>query len=156
MMSSSLLDGCACSRSSNSAPAPQSPDNLGDHSLAPARTTRESIDVPVITLDEFLPATAIDFMKLDIQGAEPGAIDGARRVITASPRLALISEFWPSNIRAFGDDPEAYLHTQRALGFSIAVIRPGKSLHIESLDTDTALRALCERDREVNLFCRRG
>jgi glycosyltransferase involved in cell wall biosynthesis len=31
-----------------------------------------------------------------------------------------------------------------------------KSLHIESLDTDTALRALCERDREVNLFCRRG
>lgn len=148
----------ALSRASGTQQLYMSQDNLGDHRLAHGDTGRPSIDVPVVTLDDFFAdhGTRVDFIKLDIQGAEPGALQGARRLIAANAPLSLISEFWPAGIRAFGDDPQEYLRTLRALGFRIAVIGSGSRLRLDSLDDAAALRRLCERDQEVNLFCRKG
>jgi FkbM family methyltransferase len=49
----------------------------------------ESI-VPVVALDDALTGFAPDFIKMDIEGAEPAALQGARRLITAHrPALAI-------------------------------------------------------------------
>jgi len=46
--------------------------------------------VPVVALDEVLQGFAPDFIKMDIEGAEPQALRGARRLIeTNRPALAV-------------------------------------------------------------------
>jgi hypothetical protein len=110
----------------------------------------------VVALDEFLGTDLrVDFIKLDIQGAECGALAGARTLIARSRPLCLLTEFWPAGIRAFGDDPEQFLQQLSALGFCLSVIGPGSRPQLVSLDGPTALHALVQRDHEVNLFCRK-
>ena len=146
----------AVSRTSGSQRLYKSPNNLGDHRLAHGTAGRDSIDVSVIALDEFLQDEArVDFIKLDIQGAECAAVQGARQLITRSAPLCLITEFWPAGMRAFGDDPEQYLQELSALGFSIAIIAPGSRPEFIPLDGAAALHELVQQNREVDLFCRK-
>lgn len=61
-------------------------DNLGTSSLLDAREGREQIDVRVITLDHFVRErglTNIALLKMDIEGAEWGAIRGAMETLRA-------------------------------------------------------------------------
>jgi FkbM family methyltransferase len=54
------------------------------------------VDVPLRRLDDLLPpGTAIDLVKLDVEGHEYGVLSGARRVIAESPRLEIVME-WSS------------------------------------------------------------
>ena len=145
----------AVSRTSGRQRLYKSPDNLGDHRLAHGTAGRAAIDVSVVTLDAFLGDARVDFIKLDIQGAECAAVQGARQLIARSAPLCLITEFWPAGMRAFGDDPEQYLQELSALGFGIAVIAPGARPELISLDGAAALHELVQRNREVDLFCRK-
>jgi FkbM family methyltransferase len=131
--------------------------NLGDHRLGHGGAGREWVDVPVVALDDLFDEIGdrVDFIKIDIQGGEPAAIDGAQRLIAASHPLALISELWPGGIRAAGNDPLTYLQTLRRHGFEMAIIGSAAHAGLQPLDGEDALRRLCERDQEVNLFCRR-
>jgi FkbM family methyltransferase len=146
----------AVSRTSGTQRLYKSPDNLGDHRLAQGPVGRDWVDVSVVALDEFFASDVrVDFIKLDIQGAECGALQGAHTLIARSSPVSLITEFWPAGIRAFGDDPEEYLKELCALGFRLSVIAPGSRPQLVPLDGPAALRALVQRDREVNLFCRK-
>jgi FkbM family methyltransferase len=103
----------------------QNPVNLGGHSVL----TGDSPDVPgqVLTvdaapLDDFIDA-AIDVMKIDAEGSEPLIWDGMRRIIDRSPRLRVLLEFDPTQIRGKGRDPRAFLRRIREDGFEIKRIR---------------------------------
>ena len=151
----------ALSRRSGAQRLFKSNDNFGDHRLMHGPRGRSWIDVPVITLDEFFAGFAgsepsVGFLKLDIQGAELAALQGARRLITASPPVSLLTEFWPDGMRAFGDDPEEYLRELQAFGFSIAIITGRSRPRLHRLEDAGELRRLCALSNEVNLFCRKG
>ncbi len=111
----------ALSRESGRQKFSRSPHNFADHCLGDGLGQREKIEVEVVRLDDLFPGPAkrVNLLKLDIQGAEFAAIDGAREVLRANPDIVLLSEFWPDGMRRFGDDPEKYLETLRALGFSL-------------------------------------
>jgi FkbM family methyltransferase len=68
-------------------------------------------------LDELGIAT-VDLIKMDIEGAEINALRGLRATIARSPRLALIMEYNPQALKAFGHAPEAAIAEVLALGFS--------------------------------------
>jgi len=74
-------------------------------------------------LDELLAdLDRLDLVKLDIEGAEPLAINGMRAAL-ARLRPVLISEFSPEMLqRTAGVAPEAYIATLRGLGYNLAVI----------------------------------
>jgi FkbM family methyltransferase len=75
--------------------------------------------VPVVPLDELLEERGlqrVDFVKMDIEGAELGALRGLRRTLQRSPDLALIMEYNPLGLRAFGTEPLAALDEMAALG----------------------------------------
>lgn len=61
---------------------------------------------------------AVDVIKMDIEGAEMGALRGMKQTIAASPRLALIMEYNPQALKAFGNEPVAALQEVLAMGFS--------------------------------------
>ena len=79
----------------------RSPHNFADHCLGDGLGQREKIEVEVVRLDDLFsgPSKRVDLLKLDIQGAEFAAIDGARELLRANPDIVLLSEFWPDGMR---------------------------------------------------------
>ena len=100
--------------------------------------------VQTLTIDDCLdqlPSARVDIVKMDIEGAELAALRGMRRTIAASPDLALVMEYNPSALKAFGHEPVAALDEARQLGFaSIEAIEADGSL------TDWSDPALVERE----------
>lgn len=80
----------------------------------------ETFSVDVVPIDDFLAEQGIervDMVKMDIEGAEMGALRGMRQTITNSPGLVLIMEYNPQALKAFDVDPQAALREVLAMGF---------------------------------------
>jgi FkbM family methyltransferase len=77
--------------------------SLDDSVVFGSKGKRPGVEVPLTTIDKLvaeLNLARVDFIKMDIEGAERQAMDGARRTITNwHPRLAIATEHLP-------DDPE--------------------------------------------------
>ncbi len=83
----------------------------------------------------------VDLVKMDIEGAELAALRGMKRLIAASPQLALIMEYNPAALAAFGHEPAEALAEARGLGFKrVQAIEPGGGLR------DWGDAALVERE----------
>lgn len=71
-------------------------DNLGSSSIIDAGKGRTVIDVETLTLDDFLPAQNIPqvhLLKMDIEGAELGALQGAKASLQSGRIQQLLLEF---------------------------------------------------------------
>ncbi|HVZ80725.1 MAG TPA: FkbM family methyltransferase [bacterium] len=98
------------------------PKNRGDHRVYDSGDGRESVTIGTLTLDSYLKKRKVDFIKMDIQGAEPLALAGMKRTIKAGKGLKLITEFSPDSIKLCGNDPKKFLATLQALGFKLSEI----------------------------------
>ena len=100
--------------------------------------------VRTVAIDDCLEELGIgrvDIVKMDIEGAELAALRGMRRAIGNSPGLALVMEYNPAALKAFGHEPVAALDEARGLGFG----------RVEAIEADGSLRdwgdrALVERE----------
>lgn len=127
--------------------------NRGDNRLFSHGRDAGSFQVPTVTLDQDLTAQfglrrRVDLLKMDIQGAEPLAVDGLRQGLTTAPPKRILMEFWPHGIAGMGRDPRVLVQTLRQNGYSIT------TLDGCDFDLDKALRELTiENMRWVNLVC---
>lgn len=72
-----------------------------------------------IRLDDYFPTTfRIDLLKLDVEGAEPLILRGARRLLQSNANIRLILEFDPDQVRAV-QHPRGFLESLSQLGFQI-------------------------------------
>lgn len=93
---------------------------LGHSSLLPLDAARETIDVPVVTLDEQIsPGSGVAVAKIDAEGYELRVWRGMRRIISENPDLCVIVEFGPSHVRRAGVSIAAWLDEFRASGFRL-------------------------------------
>lgn len=84
---------------------------------------------PIDSILEELGVNRVDFVKMDIEGAEMGALRGMKRTISESPELKLIMEYNPVALRAFDNQPEAALNEVLGMGFShVAIIQKDGTL----------------------------
>jgi hypothetical protein len=96
--------------------------DTGCNSLKPPDTP-ESVDgvsVPVTTLDLFVRDAAIskvDFIKIDVEGAELDVFRGATRVLSASYRPIILSEVDDRRTRAWGYEGDELVRFLASLGF---------------------------------------
>jgi FkbM family methyltransferase len=80
------------------------------------------VEVPVVTLDTFLRSRSVsrvDYLKIDVEGAELAVLEGARLLLEASPNCIVIFECSVSNAAAFGYHPEKIMKLFREIGFQI-------------------------------------
>jgi len=100
--------------------------NSGDNRLVAAAepsSRRDSVDAQLATLDDVLGGTAVDFIKIDVQGAEMGVLRGMKRTVQANSRLQLFVELWPFGLRSAGSSADELLALVRAYGFKVEILR---------------------------------
>ena len=81
----------------------------------------QTFTVRTTPVDSFLAAqgiTQVDLVKMDIEGAEIGALRGMQQTIANSPNLKLVMEYNPQALKAFGHDPMAALREVQGFGFT--------------------------------------
>lgn len=97
---------------------------VGDADIAPRIANDfpvEKFTVRTRPVDAVLAEMGIqraDVVKMDIEGAEMSALRGMQTIIANSPGLALIMEYNPQALKAFGCDPEGAISEVRAMGFA--------------------------------------
>ncbi|MAT99146.1 MAG: hypothetical protein CL608_18525 [Anaerolineaceae bacterium] len=81
----------------------------------------QTFTVRTTPVDDFLATRGIqqvDLVKMDIEGAEIGALRGMQQTIANSPNLKLVMEYNPQALKAFGHEPIAALNEVQAFEFN--------------------------------------
>jgi FkbM family methyltransferase len=115
-----------------------------------------SREVAAVSLDEFLENVGwphVDLVKLDIEGAEPLALDGMRRLLDQPGELKLIVEFAPESLQNGGTSPETFLEKLSGLGLTLSTIASDGSLRRLERTNFPELVAQTEDQGVVNLLC---
>lgn len=101
--------------------------NVDHRTYATDDPGRRVIEVPAVSLDEYLGDMnlRVDVIKMDIQGAELGALQGAARLLAGPDAPALLMEYWPHGLRAAGAAPESLLDFLRDAGYRVETLDGG-------------------------------
>lgn len=93
-------------------------DGLHPH---PYAATIAQVEVSGRPLDALIPGR-VDLVKIDVEGAELGVLDGMARLLAEQPGMRLVVEWSPNCQRLAGHAPDALPERLRALGFHLRVI----------------------------------
>ncbi len=130
--------------------------NQGDHRIYDPADGRPSIEIEATTLDHFLSERdwpKIDFIKMDIQGAEFLALAGMKETIKKNPAIMMLCEFCPDKIIQAGSTTAKFLAQCRDYGFDISHLNEGKK-KVEKISTEELLK-VSRRETYMNLFLKR-
>ncbi len=111
---------------------------LGELPVVPFKIPGVPVDILADRLDG-----RVDFMKVDVEGAEPLVISGAQRTISRNPQMSIVMEWSPGQMQAAGFNIGSFIDDLRLTG-----------LKAFDLDRD-AVRAL-SYDELLNLPYRAG
>jgi FkbM family methyltransferase len=80
-------------------------------------TSHEVRQVRMLALDEYAFAGRVGFIKIDVEGAEPLCMKGARRLLRKD-RPVILTEVHPGQLRKVSDaSPDDYIRQVRELGY---------------------------------------
>ena len=120
------------------------------------RGVAASDTVPLLSLDSFVRergiASAVRFVKIDVEGYEPPVCEGMAATVAANPRLAAAVEYSPRAMDQMGFRPEPVLDFFHTRGFVIHLLHDDGGLEV--LDARRPERHLGAR-LYVDLLCAR-
>ena len=104
-----------------------------------------STTVPSVKIDDLIPKDKkIDFVKIDVEGAEYNALLGASEMIKRC-RPTIVSEFSPQTMPGIsGVDGRQYLRFLLDFGYTISVIQPDGTLKDCGTDAEAVMTAYAE------------
>ncbi len=112
-------------------------------SLYPLVDDQRAVEVREIRVDALVGATRrIDFVKLDVEGAELKALAGMSALVERNPDIGLIAEFGSAHLERVGIEPADWFEAFAAKGLAAAFVID---------ETDGALRPV-EIDRVVKMY----
>ncbi len=136
-----------------------SDSNQGDHRIynADASVETAKVSVPVVSIDTLVDSSKpVDFIKMDVQGAEGQVLSGMRETIRRSPSVMLLMEFWPEGLTNAGTSPLEMLQIlHEELGLEIWNMS-GEQKSPEKVTDFAAFIARHSGRKYANLFCRRS
>ncbi len=132
-------------------------DNPGGHRLYDSPQSDRSLEVEAISLDDYFRGNnlRIDFIKMDIEGAEKEAILGMINLLKRNRKAKIVTEFNPLELKNFGNKPSEYLKLLEKLGFKFWKINEQEK-KIESIEIPELLKTYTPEKRNyTNLLCSR-
>lgn len=133
-------------------------DSNTENQLFKPNVKHEEIEVESVSIDEYFKQLnqKIDFVKMDIQGAEPLVIEGMTEIIKTNKNLKIMLEWWPDAIRKYGIDPSKHLTQLVNLGFKIFEIDDKNGMYLKT-DIETLMRKYPNKEFEdVNLLLKKN
>ena len=128
-----------------------SEEHHGDHRIFDPNDKRTSIDIQTISIDDFIKEdTTVDFIKIDIQGAEYLAFEGMEKTLKKAQHISIISEFCPALLKKAQTDPMELLTKIKNLGFNIKYLDEDKN-SIEQASLSDIIEK-CHNEKYVNLY----
>ena len=130
----------------------QNPANRSDNGIIEKGNGFSFTEVETISLDRFFAKrNKVDFIKMDIQGAEPLAYKGMTNLIRKNKHMKIIMELRPGLIKNGIRSSQIMLNGLYKSGFSFYYINDLAS-ELELIDVDTLLKLAIEK-LEINIFC---
>jgi FkbM family methyltransferase len=132
-------------------------DNKGDHRTYDSHDGRPSVEIEAVSLDDYFAGYrgAIALIKMDIQGAEEGALRGMGRVLRDNPGVRIATELWPIGLQRSGTSAPAFLEYLRGQGFQLYHIDEAGGT-LAPADVPHLLRTYVpEKENYTNLLCTR-
>ena len=100
-----------------------SEEHRGDHRIFDNGENRKRVAIETASLDEAVAHEGkIDVIKIDIEGAEPEALGGMKKILADNKDIKIMSEFYPEGISEAGTAPLDFLKQWQELGFEISLI----------------------------------
>ncbi len=97
-----------------------SPDLNVDHRTYSCGEGRKKVTANAVSLDGFFQRDeTLQFIKMDIQGAEYAALRGMQALAARSPNLKILMELWPYLYERHGSGTAALLGLLESWGFEI-------------------------------------
>ena len=120
---------------------------------------RRSIPVEIVSLDDYFKniKNPIDFIKIDVQGAEMAVIDGMSDLLSdpsKTKNLQTLIEFCPLALEQFGSDAKEFLKNLDSWGLKIRLLDPKKN-NAEPIRPESLTWDHWTREGYVNLLCSR-
>jgi FkbM family methyltransferase len=110
------------------------------------------LEVDAARLDDLLPDVVVDVLKVDVEGAEPLVLRGARAILSRSPGLLAVVEFRHER-HLSGESPEDALALYESLGFQLCLLRRSGTAVAGSA---AEILARSRREPSLNIVLRRG
>jgi FkbM family methyltransferase len=136
----------------------ENPDNKGDNRLYPDASLHGKETIGADTLDNICRQhgiASVQFIKIDVQGAEAKVIRGASGLLAASSDCILMTEFWPYGLSRCGADALEYLELLGDLGFRLHELSGNRGT-LTPIGTPRALVERTQGRRYANLVGLKG
>lgn len=128
--------------------------NGSAHCLYDPHNESPFIQTESVVLDDYLheDSSSVTFVKLDIEGFEMKALEGAAGILR-NQGLRIITEFNPHKLRGAGNSPEQYLRFLFKKGFSLFDIED----HLRPVQSTSKIEDYVRKYQKdsTNLLCRR-
>jgi FkbM family methyltransferase len=99
------------------------PEDSTHNSLFAESEGMQRLEVDAITLDGLLgPESRLDFVKMDVEGAEPLALRGMQALLRNNPQMVAVMEFAPEHLRRGGHQPAGFLDELSQMGLRASII----------------------------------
>jgi len=125
------------------------------HTIYDSHDGRQSIEIEAVRLDDYFKNYngRIDFIKMDIEGAEAGAIQGMPLLLRKNKHLKILTEFLPIALKEFGIDAEDYLKLLLKHGFTLYDINQRRKKIEPDNIAELSERYAPETGNYTNLLC---
>lgn len=129
--------------------------NTGDHRIFDSGEKRKSIPIETVTLDDFFRKNKIklDLIKMDIQGSEAFAFQGAKEIISNNLHIKIITEFYPKALQQSSISANEYLKMLEKNNFHFYIIDELSKSSIPISKSKLLTRYPYYEDDATNLLC---
>jgi len=94
-----------------------------DHRTYKPEKFESSYFVDSVTIDEYLDINLhVDFIKMDIQGAEIFALKGMKRTLSENKNLQILTELWPLALKSAGSSAVELLTYMNEMGYKSFIL----------------------------------
>jgi len=125
--------------------------NVDHRAYATQENARRAVQVGMMALDDyFKPGDRVDLLKLDIQGYELHALQGAKRIVNENREIKLLLEFWPYGLKQAGANWGELIEMLEGFAMNVMFVRADSLIPFEARKVRTDVNWY------VNLFASRN